>query len=99
VSVPHTWYNLSVRQKPHLTEKENTMETETKKPRQAATLYSWGTSVEQISVKVNNLGNLEVRIGELTVVISAVIGEEVLELAKAFGKVEVTETITSTVRV
>lgn len=98
MSVPHTWYNLSVRQKPHLTEKENTMEKEIKKPRQAATLYSWDTSVDQISVKVN-YGNLEVRIGELTVVIGAVSGEGVLELAKAFSKVQVTETITSTVRV
>ena len=67
-------------------------------PRHMATLYSWGTAIDQIKVKVTN-GQLEVRIGDLTVVMSTIDGEKVLDLAKAFSKVEITETITSTVRV
>ena len=74
------------------------METEIQKPRQAATLYSWNTAIDQIKVRVNG-GHLEVRIGELTIVMGAVAGEEILNLAKAFSKVEVTQTVTSTVRV
>lgn len=74
------------------------METEIQKPRQAATLYSWNTATDQIKVKVVGT-NLEVRIGDLTVLMSAVSGEEILNLAKAFSKVEVTQTVTSTVRV
>lgn len=74
------------------------METEIQKPRQAATLYSWNTATDQIKVKVVGT-NLEVRIGDLTVLMSAVAGEEILNLAKAFSKVEVTQTVTSTVRV
>ena len=85
-------------QKHHLHKKGKEMETEIQKPRQAATLYSWNTAIDQIKVRVNG-GHLEVRIGELTIVMGAVAGEEILNLAKAFSKVEVTQTVTSTVRV
>lgn len=74
------------------------METEIQKPRQAATLYSWNTTIDQIKVKVNG-SHLEVRIGELAIVMSTVSGGEILDLAKAFSKVEVTQTTTATVRV
>jgi hypothetical protein len=46
-----------------------------------------------------NGGHLEVRIGELSIVMSAVSGEQVLDLAAAFSQVEVTDTVTKTVRV
>lgn len=85
-------------QKHHQHKKGKEMETEIQKPRQAATLYSWNTATDQIKVKVVGT-NLEVRIGDLTVLMSAVSGEEILNLAKAFSKVEVTQTVTSTVRV
>jgi len=74
------------------------MDTGLTKPRQSASLYSWNTSVEQISVRVSG-SHLEVRIGELTVLLSPAAGEKVLDLAKAFSEVEVTETTTSKVRV
>lgn len=74
------------------------MDTVQTKPRQSASLYSWNTSVEQISVRVSG-SHLEVRIGELTVLLSPAAGEKVLDLAKAFSEVEVTETTTSKVRV
>lgn len=74
------------------------MDTTQIKPRQAATLYSWNTACDQIKVKVNG-GHLEVRIGELSIVMSAVSGEQVLDLAAAFSQVEVTDTVTKTVRV
>lgn len=68
------------------------------RPRQSASLYSWNTSIDQIKVRVSG-GNLEVRIGELSILLSPADGERVLDLAKAFGEVEVTETTTSKVRV
>lgn len=74
------------------------MDTVQVKPRQSASLYSWNTAIDQIKVKVSG-GNLEVRIGELSILISPVSGEQVLDLAKAFSEVEVTETTTSKVRV
>lgn len=74
------------------------MDTVQVKPRQSASLYSWNTAIDQIKVKVSG-GNLEVRIGELSILISPVSGEQVLDLAKAFSEVEVTETMTSKVRV
>lgn len=74
------------------------MDTVQMKPRQSASLYSWNTAIDQIKVKVSG-GNLEVRIGELSILLSPVAGEEVLDLAKAFGQVEVIQTTTSTIRV
>lgn len=79
-------------------QKENIMDTVQVKPRQSASLYSWNTAIDQIKVKVSG-NNLEVRIGELTVLLSPANGEKVLDLAKAFSEVEVTETTTSKVRV
>lgn len=74
------------------------MDTLEIKPRQSATLYSWNTSIDQIKVKVSG-GHLEVRIGELSILLSAAAGQQVLDLAKAFSEVEITETTTSKVRV
>jgi hypothetical protein len=74
------------------------MDTVQAKPRQSASLYSWNTAIDQIKVRVSG-NNLEVRIGELTVLLSPANGEKVLDLAKAFSEVEVTETTTSKVRV
>lgn len=85
-------------QKHHQHKKGKEMDTTTNKPRQAATLYSWNTGIDQIKVKVNG-SHLEVRIGELSIVMSAADGERVLDLAAAFSQVEVTETVTQTVRV
>ncbi len=85
-------------QKHHQHKKGKEMETEIQKPRQAATLYSWNTAIDQIKVRVNG-GHLEVRIGELSIVMSTVSGEQVLDLAAAFSQVEVTDTVTKTVRV
>lgn len=79
-------------------QKENRMDTVQVKPRQSASLYSWNTAIDQIKVRVSG-GNLEVRIGELTVLLSPANGEKVLDLAKAFSEVEVIETTTSKVRV
>lgn len=68
------------------------------KPRQSATLYSWNTSVDQITVKLNG-GHLEVSIGDLKIMLSPAENEKAIDLAKAFGEVEVIETTTSKVRV
>lgn len=74
------------------------MDTEVAKPRQSANLYSWNTAIDQIKVKVSH-GNLELSIGELRIILSPAVGEQVLDLAKAFSTVEITETMTSKVRV
>lgn len=66
--------------------------------RQSATLYSWNTSPDDIKVTLNG-AHLEVSIGDLRVVLSAKTGENTLDLAKKFGEVTVTETITQRVRV
>jgi hypothetical protein len=87
-----------VGQKHHQQQKGKEMETEIQKPRQTATLYSWNTAINQIKVKVSG-NHLEVRIGDLAIVMSAVSGEQVLDLAAAFSQVEVTDTVTKTVRV
>jgi hypothetical protein len=74
------------------------MSTE-QKPRQSATLYSWNTQADQIKVRITESGYLEVHIGDLSVIVSAVGGEKAIDLAEALAKVEVTETIKSTIRV
>ncbi len=74
------------------------MDTQTAKPRQSANLYSWNTAIDQIKVRVSG-GNLELSIGELRILLSPADGEAVLDLAKAFSTVEITETMTSKVRV
>lgn len=74
------------------------MDTVTEKPRQAATLYSWNTSAEQISVRLNG-EYLEVRIGDLNLVLSAAQGEKAIGLAEKLAVVEITETVTSKIRV
>ena len=73
------------------------MSTEAK-ARQSTTLYSWDTSVSDIKVSMKN-GHIELTIADITVVISAVSGEEVFDLIRKFGEVEVVNTTTQQVRV
>jgi len=74
------------------------MTTEQPKARQSATLYSWNTSTDQISVRLNGT-HLEVKIGDLNIILSASAGVQPLDLVKKFGEVEVTQTTTGTIRV
>jgi hypothetical protein len=73
------------------------MSTEVK-ARQSTNLYSWDTSVNDIKVSVKN-SHIELTIADITVVISAVSGEEVFDLIRKFGEVEVVNTTTQQVRV
>ena len=77
---------------------ENTM-SEIVKPRQSTNLYSWDTSVDSISVSVSNDNYLTVTIGDIKILMSAVHPTNVLELAKAFGKVQITKVVEKTVQV
>jgi len=74
------------------------METEQVKARQSATLYSWNTSTDQIKVRLNG-SHLEVKIGDLSIILSASAGVQPLDLVKKFGEVEVSQTTTGTIRV
>jgi hypothetical protein len=68
------------------------------KARQSTTLWSWDTSVNDIKVSIKN-GHIELSIADITVVISAVKGQEVFDLIRKFGEVEVVNTTTQHVRV
>jgi hypothetical protein len=68
------------------------------KARQSTTLWSWDTSVSDIKVSIKN-GHIELSIADITVVISAVKGQEVFDLIRKFGEVEVVNTTTQQVRV
>jgi hypothetical protein len=68
------------------------------KARQSTTLWSWDTSVNDIKVGIKN-GHIELTIADITVVISAVKGEEVFDLIRKFGEVEVVNTTTQQIRV
>jgi len=84
--------------KAHLKKGNKTMEAEITKPRLSTVLYSWDTALSAIGVKVNGLGHIEVRIGDITIVMSPK-ECEALELVKQFGVVEVETRTTGKIRV
>ena len=73
--------------------------SEVVKPRQSTSLFSWDTSVESIKVSITDSNHLKVEIGDICIMMSAEGSNSALDLARAFGKVEVTETARKTVHV